>query len=229
MEKFGSHRIFGHRITVLEGIPNAWWYIGVKVANFTLQFTAIFQKILGEGPYTVDEDYQDKKYDWGDSDNAERIEAKVVDFYPKALWSADTYPLEAENFSITENGTENWGKRIRITFNRGLTNIEGVDGHFILLDEDGFIYIAKGAEEGEQHTTKPGLFDGSRELILETEDFNKADEAGSELTIEYFGGEDRLQGEIGQDVDSFDLTFTPDNLDPAIVPDRPEVEEIFNG
>jgi len=203
--------------------------ITAAITNYNMVLSRMYHTVVGDGPYVTDDKRsQVDKWQWGEHDS-ETITASIDYTVGPLLWVVNTEPILLENFPITENGEENWGKRIRITFDHGITNKVGLEDYIHVKDEADNIYPVISTSGGEiyEDPLDPTKFDGTRELILEVFDFNDAAGAGDTMTVEYISGENRLQGEAGQDLESFIETYTPTNLDPEGFP-SPEVEAIYN-
>ena len=133
----------------------------------------------------------------------------------------------AGGLAITADYTwQNWGKRIRITFDHGITNVTGQHTNLTVQDEVPAFYHLSVTAEGVKHNdpTPLGRFDGTRELIAVVSDFNNA---VGDLMVTFTAGAGRLQGEAGQDLDGFTISFTPVNLLADDTP-APELEAIWN-
>lgn len=148
------------------------------------------------------------------------IDEKEITF---ATAPGDTLPITADY------PFQNWGLRIKITFNHGVTNIEGQQAHFVVDDEALNVYPASATAAGDpwKDPAPPGSFDGSREVVLTCADFNNAINNGDTLNVLYAADPGRLQGEAGQDLAGFNEVFTPVNLQPDDLP-APGVEAIWN-
>lgn len=73
-------------------------------------------------------------------------------------------------------------------------------------------------------TPIPGHFAGTREIFLNTIDFNPAG-LNAEMTLTHTSP--ALKGEAGQDVGSFTWSFIAANLESTDIP-APELEAIWN-
>ena len=126
---------------------------------------------------------------------------------------------------------EDWGKKIKVVFDHGITNAAGQHTRFNLEDDAETGYEALATEAGDPVSPQVGHFSGSREVIVTFADFNNAYPAVGpvgEMHITYAEGSGYLQGEAGQDeVKSFNISFTPINLDPSNL-EPPEVEVMWN-
>lgn len=105
----------------------------------------------------------------------------------------------------------NWARIIKLEMNAGVFGAAENVAHFTVKDStDTQIVITSASVTGH-------------EITLNTSDFNNA---VGDITVEY-DGQGTMTGEAGQAVNSFNVTFTPINLDPIQVP-PPEVEAIWN-
>jgi len=146
--------------------------------------------------------------------NTEYISASVSGKIAFLYAMADNDFRSAENFDITMLSEENkeyqnWGFRLRIKTDHDMTVVDYAD--FNLVDSNSTTFAVTGI-------TKTG----KREYEFTTVDFNNA--VGN-LTLSFTTG--NTKGEIGQDMDSFSITFPPTNLVPTFIP-LPEVEVIWN-
>lgn len=124
--------------------------------------------------------------------------------------------------AITADYTwENWGKRVKLTFDHGISNA-GVESEFALSDDLDNPFAITATATGADWGLPKGHFDGSREIILSTTDFNSAT---NPIEVIYTSG--TIKGESGQSTNSFTISFTAINLDAPNIP-APEVEAIWN-
>lgn len=124
--------------------------------------------------------------------------------------------------AITADYTwENWGKRVKLTFDHGISNA-GVESEFALSDDLDNPFAITATATGADWGLPEGHFDGSREIILSTTDFNSAT---NPIEVIYTAG--TVKGESGQSTESFLIVFTATNLDAQSVP-APEVLEVWN-
>jgi hypothetical protein len=150
-----------------------------------------------------------------DAYNTEYISASVGGTIEYLYTMSDNAFRTAENFSIEmideeEQPYQNWGFRIRVKTAHNFTAIDVAD--FTLKDGNNMNFIINSVTRT-----------GNREYEISTVDFNNA---YGDLTLS-FTGEGSTKGEIGQTLDSFNITFTPQNLVPSFIP-LPEVEVIWN-
>ena len=116
-----------------------------------------------------------------------------------------------------------WGHRIKVKMDKGITDKEG---HQDYVDVNCAYdsYTCNGTSGGGAWDGGPGLFEGTREWILSVSNFNESE---GDITVGFSG--EGLKGEAGQGVDSFTISFTPQNLvEPRVTAEAPEVEAIWN-
>jgi hypothetical protein len=116
---------------------------------------------------------------------------------------------------------ENWGKLVKLTFDHGVSD-SGLNTEFALSDGASNPYAVSGTQIGANWGLPVGHFDGSREIILTTTDFNSAT---NPIEVVYTAG--TIKGESGQVTESFTISFTAINLDAPNIP-APEVLEVWN-
>jgi hypothetical protein len=116
----------------------------------------------------------------------------------------------------------NWGKRIKITMDHGVTDVTGTHSAFAVEDSASTPFYPTAIADGEAGANTPSTFDGSDEFILTVGDFNNAT---NPLTVTFTTPGPK--GEAGQAIASFEIEFTATNLKPIAV-DPPEVEAIWN-
>lgn len=147
--------------------------------------------------------------------NTEYIQA-IVSSDTKFLYAmADNDFRMAENFSIEmfdeeEQPYNNWGFRIKVRTEHDMTSLDYAD--FTLVDSNSTAFAVTGITKINR-----------KEYEFETADFNNA---YGDLTLTFLGS-GTTKGEAGQNMDSFDIAFTPENLVPTFLP-LPEVEVIWN-
>jgi len=122
--------------------------------------------------------------------------------------------ISASNFGITmqdehEEDYQNWGYRINVVTEHRMTGLDYTD--FTLVDEnDANINITAIEETSINH------------YVFEIADMNNA---SGDLSLSFITGD--TKGEAGQDMNNFNIIFTPTNLVPTFTP-LPEVEEVWN-
>jgi hypothetical protein len=117
---------------------------------------------------------------------------------------------------------------VKVTFANGIQNATGLQAQCTVVDTVPNNYVVTATSVGDDWADPIPLarFDGSREFLITTSNFN---ECVGDLTVNYTLSAGTLQGEAGQDVNSFELTFTPIGLvAPKVTVGAPEVEVIFN-
>lgn len=131
----------------------------------------------------------------------------------------NTAPTGAITADYTWN---NWGKKIKIIMDHGVTDVTGTHSSFAVEDSAATPFYPTAIADGETGAFTPSSFDGTDELILTVGDFN---DAVNPLTVTFTSPGPK--GEIGQAISSFTVNFEAINLDPlALAP--PEVEMIWN-
>ena len=194
--------------TVADNLDNIYWYItdrdwaGMAIAPEFIQASVSGSIELVE-------------IEKLDAYNAEYISASVGGTIEHLYTLNDNTFRSAENFSIEmldeeEQPYQNWGFRIRVRTAHNFTAIDVVD--FTLKDDNNTNFIINSVTRT-----------GNREYEISTVDFNNA---YGDLALS-FSGEGNTKGEIGQTLDSFNITFAPQNLVPSFIP-LPEVEVIWN-
>ena len=145
----------------------------------------------------------------------EHVAASLVDFcIGPLLYGLPPLPMLVGNIPVIEDGSENWGKRVRITFDHNTYDVVGKQAAFTVIDEDSVSFLITMVDHGET----------IREVVLTMEDFN---DATGDLTVTYDNSKGLITGEAGQAVNNFEETFTPANLVPSAV-EPPELEAIWN-
>lgn len=123
------------------------------------------------------------------------------------------YALQDNKFITAHNVADennNFGFIIITELEHNLTNIDVLD--FTLVDSIGVNYAVKSVEKIDDKIYKFTLVD-----------FNNARD---EVKLKFLGS-GNTKGEAGQEVDAFEITFTPEGLVPTEIP-LPEVEVIWN-
>lgn len=135
----------------------------------------------------------------------------------------------AVGVEITADYTwENWGVRVKVLFNKGISEPEGKQASFVVIDEGLNGYPAVSTQAGTTQPPQSNAFNGTRELVIDFVDFNGAAQypcTAADLLMEYTAPGPK--GEAGQDIGSFVFSFTALNLEPLNIP-APEVEAIWN-
>lgn len=139
-----------------------------------------------------------------------------IDWTFVLLWGSPVNSIiAAENISITKTNEDleeyqDWGFRIAFHTAHDMTNIDFND--FSLRDTDDVIFSITDIEKTSINN-----------FSLSTSDFNNA---VGQLKLK-FNGSGGTKGEGGQDMDIFEILFTPTNLVPIAV-EPPIVEGIYN-
>lgn len=116
-----------------------------------------------------------------------------------------------------------YGHKIKITFDHGIQNLVGQEGSISIEDSGSNAFGCLSTEEGDTNSFNTS-FTGTKELILNTQNFNEMDIS---LDIDYNSGS--LQGEAEQSVGDFNVNLIPTNLiTPRYMVDPPEVQSIWN-
>lgn len=119
---------------------------------------------------------------------------------------------------------ENWGKQIKVVFDHGITELSGQQLQFALVDDSATGYAIQTTTGGDLVPPIPGHFAGTREILLNTIDFNTAG-LNAKMTLTHTSP--ALKGEAGQDVGSFTWSFIAVNLVSTDIP-APELEAMWN-
>ncbi len=139
----------------------------------------------------------------------ENISTSIVDIEIVVLWGiAYNAFVESENDGSTT---------ILARTEYGLTNL--AHGSFEVRDDDNLLFSVTDISQGATW----------RDFVLTVEDLSYANQSSlgaGDLTLKFLGS-GGTKGEAGQDVDPFEITFTPTGL--IFIPDGgPEVEVIWN-
>jgi hypothetical protein len=147
--------------------------------------------------------------------------------YPNGRVIFNSPPTSGHTILISHNWHSN-GHMVKVTFANGIQNATGLQAQCTVVDTVPNNYVVSATNKGVNWADPIplGRFDGSREFLITTSNFN---ECVGDLTVNYTLSAGTLQGEAGQDVNSFELTFTPIGLvAPKVTVGAPEVEVIFN-
>ena len=179
--------------------------ISATIKDYNITLIPIMGYVIGDFSPGTHNQRIDGYYRFGSNDS-EKISASITNYNLCLRYAmADNKYLSAYNVGDTE---------IHTTLKYGLNNV--LAQQFYAEDENNTPFAILGVSvEGDCY--------GNRYIVIHTDKFNNA---VGDITVKFLGS-GATKGEAGQDVNPFQITFTPVGLEPDDI-EPPEVYDIWN-